>query len=215
MTAEMSAKCYMDPDTGFMMQPGTQRPDGSWRKPIRVREGYVPQDEVPLYESKGKAMAKAREGGFIPGLHVPDASQSSRMQHGSNFKIDTFVVPKPVTTIPGLSMTPSSSDFTTASTKKKKKKGGATQSDVKDLSAQLKKTSISEDRPRNEAGQPLATDPNKKLRNLKKKLRDIEALEEKLKSGEIENPEKEQLDKVKRKREVLREIDAIENALDS
>ena len=42
----------------------------------------------------------------------------------------------------------------------------------------------------------MATDPQKKLRNLKKKLRDIEALEEKLNSGEIPTPEKEQLDKV-------------------
>lgn len=49
---------------------------------------------------------------------------------------------------------------------------------------------------RNDAGQPLATDPQKKLRNLKKKLRDIEALEEKLNSGEIPTPEKEQLEKV-------------------
>lgn len=58
-----------------------------------------------------------------------------------------------------------------------------------------------------------ATEPAKKLKNLKKRLREVEALAEKLKSGEISKPEPEQLAKVKRKNDLLMQIREIEKQL--
>lgn len=54
------------------------------------------------------------------------------------------------------------------------------------------------------------TDPVKRLRNLKKKIRQIEELEEKIKTKELPNPSQEQLDKVSRKDDVKKEIEKLE-----
>ena len=59
------------------------------------------------------------------------------------------------------------------------------------------------------SAQPKA-EPDKRLKNLKKKLRQIEDLEAKLKSGEIKELQKEQKDKIDRKDEILQEIEDIE-----
>ena len=56
-------------------------------------------------------------------------------------------------------------------------------------------------------------DPTKKLRNLKKKLRDIEMLEKKLEDGTIVKPEPEQLEKVARKIQVEADIEELEKQL--
>lgn len=61
--------------------------------------------------------------------------------------------------------------------------------------------------------QKTTTDPQKRLKNLRKKIREIEMLEDKIKTGALKNPDKEILDKVARKTEISKEIKRLEAAL--
>ena len=54
------------------------------------------------------------------------------------------------------------------------------------------------------------TDLYRKIKNMKKKLQQIEELERKIKSGELKNPEKEQVEKISRKQNILQEIEDME-----
>ncbi|KAK4401930.1 Partner of Y14 and mago [Sesamum angolense] len=62
----------------------TRRPDGTLRKPIRIRAGYVPQDEVAIYQSKGslwrKEMAATQEvpPGYDPVVEAKPKSKSAK-----------------------------------------------------------------------------------------------------------------------------------------
>lgn len=44
---------YITNENGEKVLIGTRRPDGTLRKERRIRAGYIPQDEQPVYESRG------------------------------------------------------------------------------------------------------------------------------------------------------------------
>lgn len=62
----------------------TRRPDGTLRKPIRIRAGYVPQDEVAIYQSKGalwkKEMASLQDvpPGYDPVIDEKPKSKAAK-----------------------------------------------------------------------------------------------------------------------------------------
>ncbi|CAN6466827.1 unnamed protein product [Victoria cruziana] len=59
----------------------TRRPDGTLRKPIRIRAGYVPQDEVAIYQSKGALLRKSMPEvppGYDPEMDAKPKTKSAK-----------------------------------------------------------------------------------------------------------------------------------------
>ncbi|KAL1137848.1 hypothetical protein AAG570_009544, partial [Ranatra chinensis] len=165
--------------------PASQRPDGTWRKARRVKEGYVPQEEVPLYESKGKQWAN-RKTLYPIGFSPMPVSPAENVNEGNstNKFLTLFIF--------------------LAKKKKKKKKPGPSSGNEKQAQKSVAPSTTKAPEP------TVVVEPAKKLKNLRKKLREIETLEQKIKSKELKNPEKDQLDKIARKPDILSEILALE-----
>lgn len=180
------ASTYVKDDSGATFIPATQRPDGTWRKARRVKDGYVPQEEVPLYESKGKQWAKAKPAGPV-GLSQIDMEK--------------------------IKLANTESGPNKSSNKKKKKPAansvGIHQQNVDNVAKKLDATRIDGGETK-KGTQPTASDPAKKLKNLKKKLREIDCLKEKIENGTLANPDKDQLEKVSRREQVAMEIEDLE-----
>ncbi|GJQ83896.1 putative regulator of the exon junction complex (EJC) [Trypoxylus dichotomus] len=185
-------------ENGDTYIPASQRPDGTWRKARRIKEGYVPQEEVPLYESKGKQFVNRQ---LKPAVTLPPGTTA----HHS---------------IPGLFIT-EDKDKASRNKKKQIKKVETVAKQISDLKiseppkpAKTNTTNVSAKVPsENQGNTQEAADPAKKLRNLKKRLREVEALEEKVKNGELTKPDPDQMKKINRKADLLVQIHDLERQL--
>ncbi|KAJ0976049.1 hypothetical protein J5N97_018014 [Dioscorea zingiberensis] len=70
------------PKEGERILAPTRRPDGTLRKAIRIRAGYVPQDEVAIYQSKGALLKKEAQlevpPGYDPAVHAKPKTKSAK-----------------------------------------------------------------------------------------------------------------------------------------
>lgn len=130
---------------------------------------------------KAKKDAQAAKLSPIPGLVIPNDGKKKKKKNNKSKGVDSVT-----------------EDLAKTAISKVVKENGSKQ--VNDTSAKTQSE---------ETGNNV--DPVKRLKNLRKKLREIETLETKIKGGELKNPEKEMLDKISRKSEIMNEIEQLEH----
>lgn len=189
-----SAGITTDSATGERYIPSSVRADGSKRKEIKVRPGYKPPEDVELYRNRAAAAWKNRGKGGVPGAEVVSNEEEK-------------------TTAQSESTAASNKNAKRREAKRKAKEAGTT--DATNATDEKKGSDsdnwrVSADKAAQQAPEEeidTEAEKEKKARNLKKKLRQARDLRDKKNQGEALLPE--QLEKVIKIQELVRQLDSL------
>lgn len=174
-----SSGIVLDESTGQRHVPSSTRADGSKRKEIRIRPGYQPPEDVKVYRNPSAAAWQTRGKGGVPGAE-------GLVTGGGNNNNNQSA---------------SAASNKNAKRREAKKKAKAEEQPEEDEKKTEDKAEVAE-----QALDPDA-EKEKKARNLKKKLRQARDLREKKDKGESLLPE--QLAKIIKINELIRELDSL------
>ncbi|XP_071724955.1 partner of Y14 and mago-like [Rutidosis leptorrhynchoides] len=182
----------------------TRRPDGTLRKPIRIRAGYVPQDEVAIYKSKGALWKKEMESQLPPGYN-PDLQQVKTTKSKSAKRNERKKEKKLQAALEKGKSLESGEDEET-NEEQHDNKDASNMEPVKSLTSQMNGLAVVP--PSEPTGDPVV-DVDKKIRALKKKIRLAESQQQKTTQANTITPEQsEKLMKIEGWREELKLLEA-------
>ena len=193
--------------TGDRHIPASVRADGSTRKEIRIRPGYKPPEDVEVYKNRTAEAWKSRGTGGVPGATSIEPDIESKIGNTKNAKrrearrkAKAAEEGAQIEAVMGTG-TENNGQPSDAASSAQQSPDDRDQRPKEQLAVEVTDDPL-----------PLEAEKEKKVRNLRKKLRQARDLSAKKDKGENLLPE--QFEKVIKMNELIRQLDALGFGMD-